>query len=603
MKKLLKVMKQHRLTNKFCTAENPRVESLQSVIEKGFNEEAKNQRSIVFSRLTTHVSHLVGDNSSLSITSSIFGKTTGLSTGLTSSEYAGKTSITAGGDKQQIGSEHQRGLSVGGLVWWQNIHGDAADRFIPKRRGVNLDLSRYLHVNDEDDEKDGVHLNVLKDAKSAVNRWRKKYMSNTFRALNVFGGLLNKRVLNISESSSSSSMNPKLQEFGESQWECHPRQQPLMNLKNEKSKRYRDHGAQIFRFVSPIRLKNLIDWNSKGELAAGLEKTLCICEVDFKTEYQINKIDHDHYLCCVKWSDNGNYVASCCYDGSVHLYMIPERKKYWHRHCGCHTRQIDCDVDHILFTDKDTRIVTSCTRGRINIISTITGFVRVTRDFATTILKIDVSPKEQYLAMSTADRLVKLFRFPSLAVMFEIQFFANVEAFAWHPWSSGILCIGGGPGDASLSLWNVNSQRQLGYRMVELCGSIDHMMFNKLSGELLVHWYYLENNKLRSLIAVLASLDHIVDVVPVQPEHRMRNIVWSHDHMRLAMQHRDTLVIWNFFGADFKKWTETKKKKYAEQDSANKLRNYSLDCVSTTGPYTSAESARLSKSFQYYTIR
>ena len=105
----------------------------------------------------------------------------------------------------------------------------------------------------------------------------------------------------------------------------------------------------------------------------------------------------------------------------------------------------------------------------------------------------------------------------------------------WHPWSPGILCIGGGPGDGALSLWNVNNQSQLSYRKIKFVGSVDKLMFNKLSGELLVHWYYLDEEKLRSKIVVLAGIDKIVDVVPTEPDDRMVNLVWSPDHTRLGI--------------------------------------------------------------------
>lgn len=54
----------------------------------------------------------------------------------------------------------------------------------------------------------------------------------------------------------------------------------------------------------------------------------------------------------------GNYVVACCYDGSIHLYMIPDKKKYWSSYCDCHLHNVSCDVDHVIFTEKDTRIVT-----------------------------------------------------------------------------------------------------------------------------------------------------------------------------------------------------------------------------------------------------
>ena len=116
------------------------------------------------------------------------------------------------------------------------------------------------------------------------------------------------------------------------------------------------------------------------------------------------------------------------------------------------------------------------------------------------------------------------------------------QAFAWHPWSSGILCIGGGKEDASLALWNVNVQRQIGLRKIPKVLSVESMMFNKLSGELVVHCLYIENEKLRSTIVVLASLDRVVDAIPldcmdsIESDRRVYNLLWSPDHLKFGMK-------------------------------------------------------------------
>uniref|UniRef100_A0ABD2W4T1 Protein cortex n=1 Tax=Trichogramma kaykai TaxID=54128 RepID=A0ABD2W4T1_9HYME len=499
-----------------------------------------------------------------------------------------------------------------------------ADRFIPRRRGVSFDVSHYRHTHEDDHNSDGLYLDVFQEVKNATERWRRKYMDTAFHSLNIFDGMNCKRILNIGEAS------PSAEDDGcgsgsvccgglgcndnndECQWDARPRKYPLMSIKGETSKRYRDHGALIFRFAMALRYKHIIDWSSKNILAAGLSDTLCICDVDFKNMSKIQRVDYPSYLCAVKWNEAGNRVATSTMDGFTTLYDSDLRCIVWSRKCPCYRintvlieTRCKCRVVCALWAREDKHIITGCDSGCVLILRSSNGSVLTQKNFDTELLALSLSPKEQFLVLSCADKLVKVFDYPSLTQLFEIAFFASVRAFAWHPWSSGILCIGGGPGDASLSLWNVNSQRQLGYRKVHFVGSVDSMLFNKLSGELLVHWYYLEGEKLRSKIAVLAGLNRIVDAVPIQPEHRMLNIVWSPDHTKLAVQHRDTLVIWNFFGSELNKWNKSKKRKHGDKSaSSSDAVNYCcLDTQTRTGPHTSLASARRGKNFSHYNIR
>lgn len=122
----------------------------------------------------------------------------------------------------------------------------------------------------------------------------------------------------------------------------------------------------------------------------------------------------------------------------------------------------------------------------------------------------------------------------------------GLQALAWHPWMTGLLCIGGGPGDGSLSLWNVNTQSQLGYRKIRFVGCVDTLLFNELSGELVVHWFYLDNDRLHSKIVVMASLDKVVDAVPIQPGHKILNVLWNPDQTKLGKILVRTYVACNF---------------------------------------------------------
>lgn len=111
------------------------------------------------------------------------------------------------------------------------------------------------------------------------------------------------------------------------------------------------------------------------------------------------------------------------------------------------------------------------------------------------------------------------------------------QSLAWHPWDANILCIGGGIGDGSLSLWDIAAQQSFGYRRVSFFGYVKNMIWNKVSGELVPQWNYYENDNRFVTIPILASWDRVVDVAE-WAEHLgtgVANIIWNPDHTQIGI--------------------------------------------------------------------
>lgn len=181
---------------------------------------------------------------------------------------------------------------------------------------------------------------------------------------------------------------------------------------------------------------------------------------------------------------------------------------------------------------------------------------------SSTILIIAFSSNYGYLATSAIEGKVRIFQWPSLIVHIDILYYEPIlvsrylplhtfivckaghclrwimyyiQALAWHPYESGLLCIGGGLGDASLTLWDMNRLSTPTYRDVRFQGIVKNMLWNKHSGELVVHWSYAErHNDTCTAIPVLASLDRIVDEVPLDKEMRINAIMWNSDQTQLG---------------------------------------------------------------------
>jgi len=107
------------------------------------------------------------------------------------------------------------------------------------------------------------------------------------------------------------------------------------------------------------------------------------------------------------------------------------------------------------------------------------------------------------------------------------------QAIAWHPQVPDLLCIGGRK-NGSLSLWNVNKCAMTAFVRAKFNGRVENLAWNKLSGELVVHWTYKEEDNIYTIVAVLASFNRIVDVLPLDKEIRLCFLKFNAAHEQLS---------------------------------------------------------------------
>lgn len=170
------------------------------------------------------------------------------------------------------------------------------------------------------------------------------------------------------------------------------------------------------------------------------------------------------------------------------------------------------------------------------------------------ILLLEFSSNYRYIASAShhsLDRNIRIFLWPYLIPYVDIDYCEPVLALAWHPYESGYLCIGGGYGNASLSLWNVNKLVPEGYRNVYFHGAVKNLAWNKHSAELVVNWSYFVQQAECTLMPVLGSLDRVVDMIMVDKDLQVNSIMWNPDHTQLAVQYNESLCMWNFFGDQY----------------------------------------------------
>jgi len=66
-------------------------------------------------------------------------------------------------------------------------------------------------------------------------------------------------------------------------------------------------------------------------------------------------------------------------------------------------------------------------------------------------------------------------------------------------------------------------------------GIVEHVLWNKLSGELVVHWIH-EGRQKENSISIFANFSRIVDTVSVAKEEQVSLLMFNHAHDKLSTQ-------------------------------------------------------------------
>ncbi|OAD58230.1 Protein cortex [Eufriesea mexicana] len=418
-------------------------------------------------------------------------------------------------------------------------------------------------------------LDVFHQVDSLPVKWRKKFMHQLMVQENVIPGVRQKQVLRSSHLSLENKLPGNLagrpkelldEEYLEDgMWKSKPRKRPLIGII--------DALLDMPGFPKTSRFpQRFIDWGAGNVIAAAIYDRVAFYDTKTDVVEPKNSMKVPD-LCALKWNHAGNKLLICTLSSEQNLYCSDTRKIIWSQMCVCTEKYYtSCNVRCACWTKDDRFLITGCT-GQIVVYSGSSGrIVNSIEAHNMSLLTIALSSTDRYLASSSFDKSVRIFEWPSLCPYLDITYYEYVVALAWHPFESGLLCIGGGLGDGSLSLWNMNKLKSVNYRHVQFCGVVNNMIWNKLSGELVVQWSYLEGRNQYAVMPVFASLDRIVDVVPIDKEIPLLNsILWNPDHTQLAVQHDESLSMWNFFG-DLDQYQRSKKRHKAEEKERTNAR-------------------------------
>ncbi|XP_043524356.1 cell division cycle 20.4, cofactor of APC complex-like isoform X2 [Frieseomelitta varia] len=402
------------------------------------------------------------------------------------------------------------------------------DRFI--NFNYNKEAANYLLTKQSKDKLNENEIDVLKQVKSLSTEWRKKLMHQLMVDRDIIPGLRQKQVLRGNRLPRENKIPGSLaglprdlwDDLEDGMWKSKPRKRPLIGTMNCMLD-MPGYDALPYSYS----YKELTDWGSKNFIATAVKNCVAFYDTNKSDVYQSpNNVDVSD-VCAIKWNNAGNKLVICTLMLKVQLYCIDTQKMIW-------TVTGSNIVRCICWSENDQHIVVG-TKGEILVYSARDGkVVHLFQIQSATVVALAFSSNYRYLASSALDKNIRIFNWTNFSPHLDIIYYESVTSLAWQPYENGVLCIGGGVGDASLSLWNMNKLNPPTYRDVKFNGAVENMLWNKHSGELVVHWSYLKGRKQRTVMPVFASLDRIVDVLPVDKEMQVNAVMWNSDHTQLG---------------------------------------------------------------------
>ncbi|KYN01302.1 Protein cortex [Cyphomyrmex costatus] len=414
----------------------------------------------------------------------------------------------------------------------------SGDRFLPSRRGYNFDMAHYLLMKEQSTEKTNI-IDVCKQVDSLEDTFRRKALRAIMIEQVLIPALDQDKILRFSGSMVRRPRKPPRSEYEKKEsWKCVPRKKILIGSAEKM--------LSIPEDIIPLQGNiKAMDWNCNNMMAVSNNDCLNIYNNDGEKVTSIaiqcsSVISDVNQITDIKWASDGNklIMSVCIPDKHVSMlvmYDLKKQKILWDVMCKCWLEERGCTIRCICWSAYDRQIVTGCA-GRISIFDADTGMLLRTKLQHTKaeILNLSFSPNYKYLVSTAEDKNVRLFSWSELTPCFNIRFFKPVKAVAWHPQMSGLLCIGG-RATGSLSLWNVNKCVMTAFVRAKFSGRVENLAWNKLSGELVVHWTYKEEDNVYTIVAVLASFNRIVDVLPLDKDMRLCFMKFNAAHEQLSI--------------------------------------------------------------------
>lgn len=330
-----------------------------------------------------------------------------------------------------------------------------------------------------------------------------------------------------------------------SDWQCKPRLKPLA---------FNDSTHDLPGFDIYSLGFNIIDWSSKGQIAASFDHLVLWGPPtgDKEKTTVLYKIDNIRAL---RYSPNGDQLALSIRktnQSDLQIWQVSQKMAIFT--CGTLSFPKKRPTEEIRTIEWDPM-------GQVIICGMSTGYVyfvaypkmekihEITSHKAG-ISNIRYSIHRSYIAIVDMDGKLSIVRQRNYEVLHERD---GVQFIAWHPWKENDLFLGYST-PVSICLFDVSTSNIISYykrndKRYALCA----MTPNPLTAELVVSFVHKPNGKIRSDILVLASMNRVVDNLSAH-QNSVFYLLWDPTGTHIATAGRDeSLNIWNFFGKSQRK--------------------------------------------------
>ncbi|KAI0562477.1 cell division cycle 2 cofactor of APC complex [Gracilaria domingensis] len=345
----------------------------------------------------------------------------------------------------------------------------SADRFIPNRKAMNMDVCR-MNLNFESGKENGQATSAADHQQISPSK-ADKSQQNQSGSLE-YSAVLASSLLDLPPSASADLNdlpNSKILAFGD---KAPAAKEGYLNphrvLYNQNSCGSRVRRSK-FRHIPQAPEKildapglledfylNLVDWGSNNTLAVALAESVYLWNADTGKIEQLCETPPDDCITSVAWIPDGNYLAIGTNSTEVQIWDVD--KMSCTRRMRSHSGRVGAlawNGPLLSSGSRDSQIHNHDVRIPDHHVATLASHTQE-------ICGLKWSPNGTQLASGGNDNIVCIWDNASVGSRWTPKFKldqhnAAVKALAWCPWQNNLLATGGGTADRTLRFWNTAS--------------------------------------------------------------------------------------------------------------------------------------------------
>lgn len=251
---------------------------------------------------------------------------------------------------------------------------------------------------------------------------------------------------------------------------------------------------------------NVLDWSSNNQVAIGLDQSVYVWNANTGSVSSLMDTSNPNdYICSVKWSDDGCYLAIGLSDGDVQIWDIEDQVKL---------RSMPGHISRVPSLSWNSHLLSSgCRDGSIwnHDVRIAQHKVAELHNHSAEVCGLAWRLDGSQLASGGNDNLVNIWdaRSNGAPKFSKTNHTAAVKALSWCPWQSNLLATGGGSQDKHIHFWNSTTGSRV--NSIETSSQVTSLKWNSTFHEIvsthgfpnnhLTIWEYPTLNKVSEIIA------------------------------------------------------------------------------------------------------